>query len=132
MLELVEAAFDQVAFFIDVFVERQFASPRPVRGDDGLGLDGLDVNAEVVGVEGGIGQYPLRRQAIDQRLGLGDIVGLARVRMRRGLTPSRYQSGEINRTGGISRCGDEMMRAMLYEVAHIMLVRLAKWSWLKA
>src|SRR6201999_3845079 len=45
-----------------------------------------------------------------------------------GLTPSRYQSGEINRTGAISKCGDEMMRVMLYEAAHIMLVRLAKWS----
>ena len=49
-----------------------------------------------------------------------------------GLTPSRYQSGETNRTGAISRCGDEMMRAMLYEAAYIMLVRLAKWCWLKA
>jgi transposase len=49
-----------------------------------------------------------------------------------GLTPSKYQSGEINRTGAISRCGDEMMRAMLYEAAHITLVRQAKWSWLKA
>jgi transposase len=49
-----------------------------------------------------------------------------------GLTPSRYQSGEINRPGAISRCGDEMMRAMLYEAAHIMLVRVVKWSWLKA
>jgi len=49
-----------------------------------------------------------------------------------GLTPSRYQSGEINRTGGISRCGDEMMRAMLYEAAQTMLVRSTKWSWLKA
>jgi transposase len=49
-----------------------------------------------------------------------------------GLTPTRYQSGEVNRPGAISRCGDEMMRAMLYEAAHIMLVRLAKWSWLKA
>ena len=49
-----------------------------------------------------------------------------------GLTPAKYQSGEINRSGAISRCGDEMMRAMLYEAAHIMLVRLAKWSWLKA
>jgi transposase len=49
-----------------------------------------------------------------------------------GLTPSKYQSGEIDRTGGISRCGDEMMRAMLYEAAHIMLVRSTKWSWLKA
>jgi len=49
-----------------------------------------------------------------------------------GLTPSKYQSGEIDRTGGISRCGDEMMRVMLYEAAHIMLVRSTKWSWLKA
>ncbi len=49
-----------------------------------------------------------------------------------GLTPSKYQSGEVDRTGGISRCGDEMMRAMLYEAAHIMLVRSTKWSWLKA
>src|SRR5215467_4336659 len=45
-----------------------------------------------------------------------------------GLTPSRYQSGESDRTGGISRCGDEMMRAMLYEAAQILLVRSAKWS----
>jgi transposase len=48
-----------------------------------------------------------------------------------GLTPSRYQSGESDRTGGIW-CGDEMMRAMLYEAAQILLVRSAKWSWLKA
>jgi len=49
-----------------------------------------------------------------------------------GLTPARYQSGEIDRPGAISKCGDEMMRAMLYEAAHIMLVRSTKWSWLKA
>jgi transposase len=49
-----------------------------------------------------------------------------------GLTPSTHQSGESERTGAISRCGDEMMRVMLYEAAHIMLVRSAKWSWLKA
>jgi len=49
-----------------------------------------------------------------------------------GLTPSKYQSGEINRTGAISRCGDEMMRMMLYEAAQVMLLRSAKWSWLKA
>jgi transposase len=49
------------------------------------------------------------------------------------LTPARYQSGESDRTGGISRVrGDEMMRAMLYEAAQIMLIRTTKWSWLKA
>jgi transposase len=49
-----------------------------------------------------------------------------------GLTPSKYQSGEINRSGSISRCGDEMMRVMLYEAAQVMLTRTNKWSWLKA
>jgi len=49
-----------------------------------------------------------------------------------GLTPSRYQSGESDRTGAISKCGDEMMRVMLYEAAQSMLVRSTKWSWLKA
>ena len=49
-----------------------------------------------------------------------------------GLTPSKYQSGESNRTGAISRCGDEMMRVMLYEAAQSMLTRTNKWSWLKA
>jgi transposase len=49
-----------------------------------------------------------------------------------GLTPSKYQSGEISRTGAISRYGDEMMRVMLYEAAQVMLTRTIKWSWLKA
>jgi transposase len=49
-----------------------------------------------------------------------------------GLTPAKHQSGEVDRTGAISRCGDEMMRMMLYEAAQIVLVRSAKWSWLKA
>jgi transposase len=49
-----------------------------------------------------------------------------------GLTPCRYQSGEIDRSGAISKCGDEMMRVMLYEAAQILLVRSTKWSWLKA
>ena len=48
-----------------------------------------------------------------------------------GLTCSKYQSGEIDRSGRISRCGDEMMRVMLYEAAQSML-RSKKWCWLKA
>jgi transposase len=49
-----------------------------------------------------------------------------------GLTPAREQSGERDRPGAISRCGDEMMRAMLYEAAQSMLVRSTRWSWIKA
>ena len=48
-----------------------------------------------------------------------------------GLTCSKYQSGEIDRNGRISRCGDEMMRVMLYEAAQSMM-NSKKWSWLKA
>ncbi len=49
-----------------------------------------------------------------------------------GLTPSKYQSGEISRSGTISHCGDEMMRVSLYGAAQVMLTRTNKWSWLKA
>ena len=49
-----------------------------------------------------------------------------------GLTPRRHQSGEIDRMGGISRCGDAMMRTMLFGAAQVMLTRTIKWSWLKA
>jgi transposase len=49
-----------------------------------------------------------------------------------GLTPSQHQSGEIDRIGNISKCGDAMMRTMLFEAAQAMLMRSAKWSWLKA
>ena len=48
-----------------------------------------------------------------------------------GLTPCRHHSGESDRTGAISKCGDEMMRVMLYEAAQILLVRSTRWSWLK-
>ena len=49
-----------------------------------------------------------------------------------GLTPRRHQSGEINRMGSISKCGDAMMRNVLFEAAQSMLTRTIKWSWLKA
>ena len=34
-----------------------------------------------------------------------------------GLTPRRYESGEMNRNGGISKHGDKMTRKHLYEAA---------------
>jgi len=41
-----------------------------------------------------------------------------------GLTPRRYSSGEIDRSGAISKVGDAMVRESLYEAAHIMLTRV--------
>jgi transposase len=48
-----------------------------------------------------------------------------------GLTPKRYQSGETDVTGGISKAGDGMARAVLYEAANVMLTRAGKFSALK-
>ena len=49
-----------------------------------------------------------------------------------GLTPARYQSGETDIRGKISRCGDELARTALYEAAHSLLLRSRKWSTLRA
>lgn len=48
-----------------------------------------------------------------------------------GLTPKKYQSGETDIDGGISRVGDAMVRTALYEAAHIMLTRATRFSSLK-
>jgi transposase len=49
-----------------------------------------------------------------------------------GLTPRRYQSGQTDVQGRISRCGDELARTALYEAAHSLLIRSSKWSALRA
>ena len=49
-----------------------------------------------------------------------------------GLTPRRYQSGEIDRSGRISKCGDRMVRTCLFEAAGVLLTRVQAWSTLKA
>ena len=48
-----------------------------------------------------------------------------------GLTPRKYQSGETDITGAVSRVGDSMVRTALYEGAHIMLTRAVRFSTLK-
>jgi transposase len=40
-----------------------------------------------------------------------------------GLIPRRYQSGEVDYTGSISKCGDRRVRTLLYEAANVMLTR---------
>jgi len=70
--------------------------------------------------------------ALDDDPGVGPVVALtyratvdvpARFRKSKsvgavfGLTCSKHQSGEIDWSGRISRCGDEMMRVMLYKAS---------------
>jgi transposase len=78
--------------------------------------------------------------------GIGALTGLAYVstiedpdRFRRsravgahcGLTPRQYQSGQIDRSGHISRCGDILTRTLLYEAAGVILTRLKRSCGLK-
>jgi transposase len=73
--------------------------------------------------------------------GIGPIIGLSyvsvvedpsRFRSSRsvgahlGLTPRRYQSGEIDRSGRISRCGDSLVRTLLYEAAIVIQTRVRR------
>ena len=49
-----------------------------------------------------------------------------------GLTPKKYQSGETDITGRISKIGDGSVRTALYEAAHIILTRPIKGGALKS
>ena len=49
-----------------------------------------------------------------------------------GLTPRRYQSGEVERAGRVSKCGDGLVRTLLFEAAGVLLTRVRRPSPLKA
>lgn len=49
-----------------------------------------------------------------------------------GLTPRRYQSGEIDRSGRISQCGSGTTRKLLYEAAISLISHVRRFSPLKS
>lgn len=49
-----------------------------------------------------------------------------------GLTPRRYQSGDVDRNGRIAKCGDPLVRCYLFEAATSLVMRGQKWSAVKA
>jgi transposase len=49
-----------------------------------------------------------------------------------GMTPTKYQSGQTDVTGRISKIGDKGVRTALYEAAHIILTKPVKGSGLKS
>lgn len=48
-----------------------------------------------------------------------------------GLTPKQYQSGEIDRSGRISKCGDTLARTLMYEAAVVLMTRVKRACGLK-
>jgi transposase len=49
-----------------------------------------------------------------------------------GLTPRRYQSGEVDRAGRITKVGDGETRTALFEAANVILRPSTRWSSMKA
>jgi transposase len=49
-----------------------------------------------------------------------------------GLTPRRYQSGEVDRTGRIAKVGDGETRTALFEAANVVLRPSTRWLPMKA
>ena len=73
--------------------------------------------------------------ALTYKAGVDDPTRLRRSRTvpaHFGLTPRRFQSGEIDFDGHISRAGDANVRATLYVAANSMMTRSSQWSPLKA
>ena len=48
-----------------------------------------------------------------------------------GLTPRQYQSGEVDRAGRISKCGDTLARTLMYEAAVVLMTRVKRACGLK-
>jgi transposase len=111
---------------------------------DGLLAARRAVRAEVERLDRGL-LRAARRDATCQRLmtvpGVGAITALAyqstvetpsRFRRARtvgayvGLVPRRHQSGELDRSGRISKQGDALLRGYLYEAATVLLTRLQR------
>jgi len=49
-----------------------------------------------------------------------------------GLTPRRYQSGESDYSGRVSKCGDAQMRGLLFEAASCLIHQVKRFSALKS
>ncbi len=73
--------------------------------------------------------------AITVKSGIDDPYRFSRSKMvgaHFGMTPRKYQSGEIDVNGGISRIGDVTVRTALYQAAHIILSKSTPYSSLKS
>lgn len=86
-------------------------------------LASADARCELLQTMPGIG--PLTALAfISSMDGAGRFAKSSSVGPYLGLTPRSYQSGDVSWTGRISKAGDSLARAMLYEAANVLMVRV--------
>lgn len=76
LLELAEAAFDEMALGIEMLVERMLSGARRVVGDHGKSALCRDGLTEVVGIVGSVGHDHLGGQTIDQWRGLRHVTAM--------------------------------------------------------
>src|SRR5450631_3097837 len=81
-------------------------------------------NNHVLFVDGISVQYVILRDKAARAFGKEDLV--PKFDRRLGLTPKKYQSGQTDYTGRISRHGDASAREALYEAAHLILTKPIK------
>ena len=78
MLEAIETPLDAVAMLVDDRIVRDDDLAGTVRGDDRLGVHGLDRRPQGIAVIGFIAEYGLARLSIEKSGSLRDVANLAR------------------------------------------------------
>lgn len=73
LLELGEAALNEVALLVELPIEGVLGGPGRVVGDHRLGVHGGDDDPDVIGIIGGVGEHDLGALALDQGGGLGRV-----------------------------------------------------------
>jgi hypothetical protein len=77
LLELSDAAFDEVALGVEARIERVFLAPRRIVGDHGKRTFLGDGSADLIAVVGGVGHGHGGVQSVDQRgQGLGHVAAM--------------------------------------------------------
>ncbi len=128
----------------DALIEGRARARRRPRDDYAKLLSSSTVGTLAVGTVLGAYNWPEKSERYERiAAGSGCRAGgsrLSTVRFRSskqvgacfGLTTRKYQSGETDRSGSISRAGDASVRVALFEAAHVIMTRVAAWSKLKA
>jgi hypothetical protein len=78
LLELTEAAFDEVALCVEMFVERIFERSRGIVGADGLGAFFGCSFSDVIGIVSCVGDDKFSRGCSEKSVGLRGVAFLAR------------------------------------------------------
>ena len=114
MLDLVEEAFDEVAFAI----EREVAIPQllsvRLRWNDRRDFPAFEALDERVAIVAFVGKQRFGLEAFEQRFGLGDVGGLPRRERQRDRIAERIYDGVDLRRQAAARAADGLVGAVFF------------------